>query len=385
MLGHAEDEEFAAIETAFTEDMQKFGTNFPQENQNYRKLPEYLTSTVQQLHDKLAESDDRIRQLDAANKQLTTEKENQIAIERKAQEDASKDLLEAKSDLASQLEKQNSELEQVKRGYEQSRKKLVDENSKLTKDVGELNGQLANMRANNDKVSRELSQLTNETFEKPDGRITWIDQGGGMVYLDLGSADGLRRQTSFSVYDVDANNLARAEKKASIEVTRLIGMHLAEAHVIDDETTNPIVPGDIVYSPAWEVGSSVRFALTGFMDIDNDGKSDRELVKRLIGMSGGLVDAEVADDGKREGKVSVETRYLVVGSQPTEKTSTNYIQADTQLRTEAKSFGVTEITVDRLLSDLGYQRISKSIALGRNADGNDYLPNRYDAGSNYRP
>jgi hypothetical protein len=266
----------------------------------------------------------------------------------------------------------------MRQDWESARKGLVDERNQLEKKVNQLESQLGSMRNLNDKLSSELTQLRTESFERPDGHITWVDNRGETVYINLGSEDALQRQTSFSVYDLDENNLARTDKKASIEVTRILGEHLAEARVVSDDVRNPIVSGDIIYSPVWEVGSPVRFALTGLMDIDNDGRSDRALIHRLIRLNGGVIDAEVDDKGDRTGELSVETRYLVTGSTPDEKTSAKQATADAKIRTEAKSLGLTEISVNRLLSDLGFQKISKTIALGRESSDSDYKPNEYD-------
>jgi hypothetical protein len=247
----------------------------------------------------------------------------------------------------------------------------------LEKQVNGLTDEVASMQNQNDKLSSELSQLRTESFERPDGKITWVDNRGETVYVNLGSEDALQRQTSFSVYDLDENNLARTEKKASIEITRILGNHLAEATVVSDENRNPIVSGDIIFSPVWEVGSPVRFALTGFMDIDNDAASDRALIRRLIRMNGGVIDAEVDDKGDRTGELSVETRYLVTGDSTDEKSSAKRAASDSKIRSEAKSLGLTVISINRLLSDLGYQKISKTIALGRESSGSDYSPSDY--------
>ena len=129
------------------------------------------------------------------------------------------------------------------------------------------------------------------------------------------------------MYDVDENNIARSERKGSIEITRILGGHLAEARILDDELTNPIIPGDVIYSPVFQPGTAVRFALTGIMDIDGDGQSDHDLIRNLIRINGGVIDAEVDADGKRKGKISINTRYLIVGEEATDKTTSSLREA----------------------------------------------------------
>ena len=184
---------------------------------------------------------------------------------------------------------------------------------------------------------------------------------------------------------MDSNNLARSESKGKIEVIRIIDEHQAEARILEDNPSNPITSNDIIYSPIWEVGNPVRFALAGFMDIDGDEQSDRALIKRLITLNGGVIDAEIDDDGRRSGDISVETRYLVTGEQPNEKTSDALRDAYTQIRNEAKDAGVTLISLDRLMADIGYQQISKSIALGENARSVDFPAKGYERETRFAP
>ncbi|MEM8679018.1 MAG: hypothetical protein AAGF97_06685, partial [Planctomycetota bacterium] len=102
------------------------------------------------------------------------------------------------------------------------------------------------------------------------------------------------------------------------------------------------------------------------MDVDGDGYSDRELIKRLIAVNGGVIDAEITDDGDREGEISIRTRFLVVGDNVAESAGNPKLAAAHQaMLRDAGIKGLTQISVDRLLSDLGYQRVAKSVALGQ--------------------
>ncbi len=380
MLGYTPDENMESINTTFAEDKQKFGPNFPEENQNYRQLPEFMSTTINDLHSKMAEAEERIRQLEQKNTNLLEEKNKAVAIEQKAHEDAAQDLLKLRAQFKQDLDKITAKLDEWKSNDQKTRQKLSQEIADLQSTKSKLDERLTSSQSLNDRLSREKRALLTETFENPDGRIVWVNQRLRTVLLNLGAADSLRKQITFSVYDVDSNNLARSESKGKIEVIRIIDDHQAEARILEDSPTNPITSNDIVYSPIWEVGSPVRFALTGFMDIDGDGESDRALIRRLVTLNGGVIDAEVDDDGSRSGKVSVYTRYLVTGAQPTDKTSDKVRSADTDIRNEAKDAGVSMISLDRLLSDIGYQQVSKSIALGSDSRAVDFKP-KADAGS----
>ena len=157
--------------------------------------------------------------------------------------------------------------------------------------------------------------LRQPSFETPDGKIRWVNPQTGRVYINLGAADGLQPQVTFSVYGVDVNNLAREEKKATIEVTRIVNDHLAEARITEDMLSDPVLEGDVIYTPLWNSKSALHFALAGKMDVNGDGRDDRELVRRLITMNNGTIDAEEYN-GELRGEMTQHTRYLILGDSP---------------------------------------------------------------------
>src|SRR6476661_7145609 len=103
-----------------------------------------------------------------------------------------------------------------------------------------------------------------------------------------------------------------AEPTARIEVVSL-GDRMSEARILDDTPRNPIITGDVIFTPAWSPGQRVHFALAMKMDINKDGVDDYDTVKRIIEMNGGVIDAELRPDGKRVGDINVNTRYFVQG------------------------------------------------------------------------
>ena len=107
--------------------------------------------------------------------------------------------------------------------------------------------------------------------------MTWVDQRRGVVWINLGRADGLQPLTTFSVYPEKPTSVTKESAKASIEVTAIRGEHEAEARIMPGDTSklaDPIMPRDKIYSPVWSRGTKKHFALAGFMDIDGDGRSD---------------------------------------------------------------------------------------------------------------
>ena len=148
--------------------------------------------------------------------------------------------------------------------------------------------QIASLKTDNAKVKKLLDDLhakdadSAKRNEVPDGKIVTVNQRTRLVWINRGSADGLRRQTSFSVFDADDSNPLEATLKGKIEVVRMINDHMAEARIVEDDLSNPMMSGDPIFSPSWEPGRPEHFALAGFMDIDDDGQSDRQRIRDLI-------------------------------------------------------------------------------------------------------
>ncbi|MGE0610111.1 MAG: coiled-coil domain-containing protein [Pirellulales bacterium] len=223
----------------------------------------------------------------------------------------------------------------------------------------------------NDAQGEKIKDIQNESFEVADGEIRWINQTTGTVWINLGRADALPTQLGFSVWGHDENGVARNDVKAKIEVVQILGEHLAEARILQDSISDPIVPGDQIYTPLWHPGRAERFALAGFMDFNGDELSDAEMIKSLITLRGSLIDAEVTEDGKIAGPgLTMNTRYLIIGKPP--KTAPD--KGFTQIQREAKLLGVEVITMEKFLDHMGWKDPNRVIEFGRSVDAKDFPP-----------
>jgi hypothetical protein len=147
---------------------------------------------------------------------------------------------------------------------------------------------------------------------------------------------------------------------------------MAEARITKDDPTNPILTGDNIYSQVWHRGKKLQFALTGFIDIDGDGQSDLQLARELIALNGGVVDAYLDEDGKVQGDITANTRYLISGDPP-EKGGRSALQQGTQdMFKTASSLGVETITLPEFLSQMGYKPQDRTVHLGTGAKARDF-------------
>jgi hypothetical protein len=261
-------------------------------------------------------------------------------------------------------------VEKQKTDFENKVAKLSADQKEYTDKIAKLEQQVQNL----------LEQRKDEpgSFEIADGRISWVNQNG-TVWINLGSADSLRRQVTFSVFDADQHDAEKATKKGSIEVTRVMGEHMSEARITEDDPTNPILTGDMVYSQVWHRGKKLRFALTGVIDIDNDGQSDMDLARQLIELNGGVVDMYVKEDATTEGQMTAHTRYLVLGEFPDSPTEVALQKPWEDMHTEARSLGVETISITQFLNQMGYRPQDRTVQLGAGASARDF-PARPESG-----
>lgn len=358
--------ELPQIEDNFEADMALFGATYNKEK-NYRTLPKYFVGEVVKLNKSLVQaSEDKatlVAQLDAARQQ----EQKNTAQFRTQHQNASDELAKMTVDYKSRREEVVTKMEDIQSRLDETSKQVASIRTAKEKEIDALQQRVAKLdllrRTLTEKVDAAENKGTGN--ERPDGMVTWVSQRGGNVYINLGSADELQRSTMFTVYEAGTVSIGKSEPKASIEVTTIRGPHLAEARIVEDSLSNPILSNDMIYSPVWSPGQKTHFALVGFMDIDGDGNSDRGLIRSLIQQNGGTIDAEVLDDGKREGKLTIDTRYLVQGERATDKSKAEALRSYSDMLKQASDLGIETISVERLLSDMGWRGRERTVRLGK--------------------
>ena len=241
--------------------------------------------------------------------------------------------------------------------------------------AADMEGKLTNLAKQYDQKSETLNKMTAETFDAPLGEVRWVNQHTGTAWINLGRADSLIRQVSFSVYPADITNLTTSVKKASIEVTQFLGDHLAEARVTDDKPDDPIMPGDKIYTPIWSPNQPKHFALTGLLDVEGDGQSDLSTVMNLITMNGGLVDCYLNDKGEVIGHMTINTRYLVCGKNFDESgTEADCEKAYGAMTNTAAKLGIPSIPLQELLERTGWKNPTPVVRYGKDLNLKDFAP-----------
>ena len=348
----------------YDKDKSTYMENFDDSSKNYRTVLDALFAENDSIAQQEAAAKTRADELLSRIVAIEAEKDAQI---KKAKEEAAK----AQQDLVArtaQYDDDRANLEQQRAELQQSRVRLQEEyEGKLAEasaEVQDVTIKLANSERSR-KSLLEQRTLESPTFEVADGRIAYVNQASQTVWVSLGAADSLREQITFSVFESDRSDAAKAEKKGSVEVTRLLGDHLAEARITSDDPRNPILPGDQIYSQLWERGQKLRFALTGVIDLDGDGQSDLQQAKDLIALNGAVVDSSLEEDGTIDGSMSEYTRYLVLGENPTAPSKAAIRKGFQDMSTEAAKWSVETISLAEFLAHIGYRHTESSTDTGK--------------------
>lgn len=303
----------------------------------------------QDREDFLNKVDTAQKTLDATNEELESKK-SELAESKKLYN-------ENMTQLRTALQKNESELNRVQRGFSDDRRKLNEEIGALKVERGGLLTQKRNQKI-------RIDSLTAENFDLADGQVLRV--AGDSVFLNIGRADGLRTNMTFAVYDNTVNNFQLNEQKAKIEVLSITGPHASVARITEEDFIKPIKKGDNIVTPTWDPGYRVPIALAGILDLDGDGRSDRLRLVRLIENNGGRVVAQTDESGAVIGKIDPTTRYLVLGTTGTglEAEINNGIR---ELERQAELNTVEPIDLKKLLNWMGQHSRSSIV---RN-DGNE--------------
>jgi len=375
ILEMTNDPELGVVEKDFAEQMKVFSKN---EKGDLLKLPKYLMDTLRIRNEEI----DRARKRET---EIQKEQSDTLARETAAREDAQKKANQAAQDLESERAKHAKQIESLNNEKDTITKQFADNKAAFDKKLGVQDASIANLEAKSNKqiavIAAQLEQIQKfreDDFAAPQGEITRLMDGGQLVWLNIGSADGLQEGVPFSVISSDTTKVSKATPKARLIVTLVNGPHSSQAKATDLNYRNPILTGDKVYSPAWRSGRTVGFALVGSMDFDNNFQDDTEMIKNLIKSSNGRVDAVMDTKLAQEGKITTGTAFIVLGTDTGgegENLTADQkakIQKYSAFIKEAKSLGATQMSLDNLMGYLKPKNSDRIQSLGSRISGSDF-------------
>ena len=368
VIGFAETDDMDRIRDQSAADMNKYAATFPENTRNFRGTLEQMSIALREKNQLLDKALEDVNELNANN-----EARNRVA---QSTIDTFKlNAQKAEEDKQGEIDKFNDDRQRMKSDGD----KLAGDLQSVRKDkdtaVAVRQEKIAGLAKRLDETTQradiaitKLKEVTNKDPKSFDGEIRWINQASKTVWINLGRADSLVSQTTFSVYPNDAGEITENVDKASIEITQILGNHLAEGRILSDSITDPIMPGDKINSPVWNPGEKQHFAITGVIELDNDGRDDTQRLYALIEMNGGVIDAKMDDKGKRHGKIGINTRYLVLGSEPEGKT-VDMLEDWNTTQKRAEELGVETVSLQKLLDLMGWKKEADVLQYGSGAKG----------------
>ncbi|MCF0234377.1 MAG: hypothetical protein HUK22_05285 [Thermoguttaceae bacterium] len=253
----------------------------------------------------------------------------------------------------------------------EANQKVADAEEIATK-IGEINVDL----------SAKIDELSRADFSEADASVLYADQVNKRVRLNIGSADGISPRVTFNVFPSDALDVGTAKSKGIVEVVEILDAHTCEARICEDEMSNPVMPGDLVYTPLWRRGSSVKYALDFRLDVDGDGKSDFEELRYMLESIGAEVVAYIDDNGVANGKITPDVFRVVVADEAIDEVLARDVSFDDETKkriqttqanflAEARQNSVKQITLTDLLHRVGY---TETALITRFKDANARVP-----------
>ena len=392
-MGFQEADNFETLQKLFTEDMESLGSTFDENSRFYRTLLQNISEENRKLTQSEGNAKSEEKKLKQRLLALEKEHEGQLAEFDKKMKQVEADAASERSKFAKQYDEINLAKQEIDAQLEEKRSQLDEAAASSATVQSSLNEKIGKMERLVDILKR--NQLDPDPFAQPaDGVIRYVNQRNHTVWVNLGEADDLRPQVTFSVYDGDQNDALSAERKGSIEITRILSDHMSEGIITDDQAIRPLMSGDKIYSQVWNRGRQVGFAITGVIDFDDDGHSDLEQLKKIITLNNGKVDAVPGENGTIDGKMTVDTRYLILGEHPSDTRQGDLRVAWDKMSEEADTLGIEIKTLDEFLSLMGWQPDRRTVSLGTGArpddfparPAGDYEPRRSDPRANiFRP
>ncbi|MCL6504658.1 MAG: hypothetical protein K6T86_18410 [Pirellulales bacterium] len=396
--GFSPDETIDNINSTLSREMAELEQlTIPQDKQNYRDALRFTLTALRDRDARLAAADTEIATLKAQNQAYKAQIDVQLQALQQQASEAEK--------LAQQRHQEKVEADNLKNEQLGAMQKRLDEQvaeadkkaKEQEEEIKRKGEEVAKLTQNVQLLDEKIDQLDPHVFEDPDGEIRWVNQRTRTVWINLGHADNLRRQTTFSVVAAGEHVVLTEKRKGRIEVTQILGEHLAEARILEDDVSDPIVPGDQVYTPLWHPGRQVHFAIAGFIDVDGDGRDDRDVIVTLIEMSGGVIDEQLMPDGTRAGPgMTVDTRYLIFGKSPETAPPPGSEEAEeavpaaadgkvlheeyANMLNDAKKLGIELINVEKFLQHIGWKDPKQVLRYGARGNANAVPPRQPDGG-----
>lgn len=314
------------------------------------------------------------RQTELAEKEAASkilEMEGSVKAVNETLTDRNEELAETKKLGLQNMAELTSKLDEAVAGNETINKENQTFRANQSIAMQGLKNDMQEVEDKNQGLKTRINIYEREVFDRPDGQIVRVAARNRTCMINLGTADGLTANRTFSVYDQDVTNFDKGKHKAKIEVVRVFA-YKAEAKITEEDPTNPILSGDHILTATWDPGFAVSIALAGVFDLDGDRYDDRDKLAQMIERNGGKIAATHDDEGTVSGKIDPTVRYLVLGRPPSlledaddnkKRSSSAITDAMQSMQAEAEKNTVELIDLQKLLNRMGVRAKPKTLQI----------------------
>lgn len=311
---------------AIADDLKQYAPEVAQRNYSnaLQKMAEAHKNATDERNNTRAQLDQEHKALE----NLKEEYEKMLNERKDAQARAEADLQKNVKIKEEQLAAKDADIATYKKEITDIQLKLEQDTQAWEAKEKKLNGEIATLMATVKLQKRELELVTRQSFEVPDGQITWVDYTNKLVWIDIGSDENVPLRQTFTVYKKSNSGIARGPEdvKGRIEIVKIHGPHRAEARILSDNIYYPMASGDPIHSTLWSAGRQEQFSIVGFIDADDDGESDRDWFHEIVATAKAVIDNEVDDKGNllvngqpsatNEPNITNKTKFLILGDPP---------------------------------------------------------------------
>lgn len=336
-----------------------------------------LLAVVEELENEARKHSARADQERDLREKTRKDLEDQLKNSEAEKEEVTKDLQKTKTQLAEAIKERSAGFTNLQKQVEDTQaenedlKKKADVTADESKRVTERNQKkIRELTTQNERLRAETHPASPLDLDQPKGNVVNLNSDGSTAYISVGSSDGVRQGLTFSVYSARAGGKPSGERKAAVEVIAPVNAHLSMARVtsVRDPGGDPVVPGDLLFNPAWSPGLKQHVAVAGLIDLTGQGRDDIVEFMRNLERLGITVDAylDLKDNQIKGPGMNKDTSFLVLGAQPEFKDEVGVLKGEMfnrqkeiaekigQMQGEATSYGIPVVPLRRFLGVVGY-------------------------------
>lgn len=266
------------------------------------------------------------------------------------------------ADLRAEIKRRSDELDKLKEQGQEEKKATDGTIARKEREIADLKNLVK-------RKQDEMDQFKLKNPEAPpnmrtDWKIVQMDARGTHPYINLGSADHVRPQLTFSIYGVSSDGRPYPQPKGTLEVVSVIAPHLSQARItsVKDRNRDPIVERDVIYNASWNPNIKKHIAVAGIVDLTGDGRDSLMEFMRNLERQNIVVDAyEDPKDGSMKGQITYQTDFLILGGLPDRSSSgrqgeseKRIVEGRNHMQEEAKKYGVPVKNLVSYLEMIGY-------------------------------